>query len=252
MQRSRSPCGFPNSWVIARTGQDAAQVPQPMQRPWLITSFIRSQKHAVVPRFARSMRGFKYLPARAFWSSFPCKEQVRHDSDVPYELRARGASGDVDIHVDEIPDGEEGLVLGLVVLPAAAEPGDVPVACAGAEGHHDLGLLPRLLYLLHRFMVLDADRSLDERHVHLRDMPDVGKREAVDEVGVVVQDLDESQVVVGHGHEAAGTAAQVYMPELDLVCHWFRLLCVKQFHSSSLFPSVSRIQLREWLSVPRL
>lgn len=62
-QRLRSPCGFPNSWVIARTGQDAAQVPQPMQRPWLITSFIRSQKHPVVPRFARAMRGFKYLPA---------------------------------------------------------------------------------------------------------------------------------------------------------------------------------------------
>ncbi len=166
-------------------------------------------------------------------------------------------------------------MLGLVVLPAAAEPGDVPVARAGAKGYHDLGLLPRLLDIFHRFMVLDADRSLDERHVHLWDMPDVREREAVDEVGVVVQDLDESQVVVGHGHEAAGTAAHVYMPELDLVCHWFCLLCsfhlllcrnlrglgfpahgfldgVKQFHSSSRFPSVSRKQLREWLSVPRL
>jgi len=83
-------------------------------------------------------------------------------------------------------------VLGLVVLPSAAEPGDVPVACAGAEGYHDLGLLPRLFDLLHRFMVLDADRSLDERDVHLWDMPDVGEREAVDEVGVVVQNFDES------------------------------------------------------------
>ena len=166
-------------------------------------------------------------------------------------------------------------MLGLVVLPAAAESGDVPIARAGAECHYDLGLLSRLLDLLHRFMVLDADRSLDERHVHLWDMPDVGEREAVDEVGVVVQDLDESHVIVGHGHEAAGTAAHVYMPELDLVCHWFRLLCifhlflrrnlsglgfpahgfldgVKQFHSSSRFPSVSRIQRLEWLSVPRL
>ena len=46
--------------------KEAAQVPQPMQRPWLITSTIKSQKHPDVPRFARSMRGFKYLPARAF------------------------------------------------------------------------------------------------------------------------------------------------------------------------------------------
>ena len=78
-------------------------------------------------------------------------------------------------------------MLGLVVLPAAAESGDVPVARTGAEGHHDLGFPPRLLNILHRFMVLDADRSLDERHVHLWDMPDVDEREAVDEVGVVVQ-----------------------------------------------------------------
>ncbi|AKB44088.1 Nitrogen regulatory protein P-II [Methanosarcina vacuolata Z-761] len=136
-------------------------------------------------------------------------------------------------------------MLRLIMLPATAETGDVTIARAGAEGHNDPGLLPCLLYILHRFTVLDADRSLDDCHVHLRDMPNVGKSEAVDEVGIVVQDFKKTLIVIGHGHEAAGTAAQVYMPELDLVCHWFRLLCsfhlLKQFHNSSRFPSVSRI-----------
>ncbi|AKB51709.1 Nitrogen regulatory protein P-II [Methanosarcina barkeri str. Wiesmoor] len=157
------------------------------------------------------------------------------------------------------------------MLSSTAEPGDITIARAGAEGHHDPGLLPRLLYILHRFTVLDTDRSLDECHVHLWNMPDVSKSEAVDKVGIVVQDLEKSLVVIGHGHETAGTAAQVYMPELDLICHWFRLLCsfhlLKQFHSSIRFPSVSRIsvsrisvsrisvsriQRLKWLSVPCL
>src|ERR1035437_2624472 len=112
-------------------------------------------------------------------------------------------------------------MLGLVVLPSTAEPGDVTVDSTGAEGHHDRSLLSRLLDLLHRSMILDADRTLNKRHVHFWDMPDVGECEAVDEVSIVVQDLDESQVVVGNGHEAAGTAAHVYMPELDFVCHCF-------------------------------
>ncbi len=90
----------------------------------------------------------------------------------------------------------ERLVLGLVLLTAPAEPGDVPIRGASAERHDDLRLLSRLADLLDREPVVDADRALDERDIHLGDVAHVGEGQVVDPVDVLVEQGQESRVVI--------------------------------------------------------
>jgi len=77
------------------------------------------------------------------------QEQVCHHAHVPDELRAGSAPGDVDIHLDEVPDWQVGLVLGLVSLATTCKTRDVAVTGTPADCHDDGCLLAGLLDLLY-------------------------------------------------------------------------------------------------------
>jgi len=115
-------------------------------------------------------------------------------------------------------------MLGLVLLATAPEPGNVAIAGASAYRYYNCSLLPGLLDLINRTLVLNADRSLDKRHIHLWNVPDIGEGQAVDKISIFVKNGEQSFGVVCQGHKTACTSTHVHMANCNLLCHRLFLL----------------------------